>query len=72
MEIGVGFNTPGVIRWPFERLVEEIQPERNANRNPVFQIMFALQNVPETRVVVEGLTLQPMRLSSRTKARRSA
>ena len=21
MEIGVGFNTPGVIRWPFERLV---------------------------------------------------
>lgn len=22
MEIGVGFNTPGVIRWPFERLVE--------------------------------------------------
>ena len=22
VEIGVGFNTPGVIRWPFERLVE--------------------------------------------------
>ena len=22
MEIGVGFNTPGVIRWPFERLVD--------------------------------------------------
>ena len=21
IEIGVGFNTPGVIRWPFERLV---------------------------------------------------
>ena len=22
MEIDVGFNTPGVIRWPFERIVE--------------------------------------------------
>ncbi len=26
MEIGVGFNTPGVIRWPFERLVH-IHPD---------------------------------------------
>ncbi len=29
---------------PFEMLVEKLSPERNLNHNPVFQIMFAVQN----------------------------
>ncbi|RKT12301.1 amino acid adenylation domain-containing protein [Streptomyces sp. 1114.5] len=44
---------------PFERLVEELRPERDLARNPLFQVLFMFQNAPRTPLVLDGLTVTP-------------
>jgi hypothetical protein len=45
---------------PFEKLVEELHPERDASRSPLFQVAFGFQNTPSESVVVRGLSLSPL------------
>jgi alpha-ketoglutarate-dependent taurine dioxygenase len=45
---------------PFEKLVEELQPERHLSNTSLFQVLFVMQNVPDEELKLPNLTLQPL------------
>ncbi|MEL6900323.1 MAG: condensation domain-containing protein, partial [Cyanobacteria bacterium J06606_4] len=47
---------------PFEKLVEEIQPERQTGQTPLFQTLLQLRNLPNERLVVSGLEIETFKL----------
>ena len=51
---------------PFERLVEELQPERNLAYTPLFQVLLTVQNAPAPPIALPGLTVSPLRQPVRT------
>jgi amino acid adenylation domain-containing protein len=51
---------------PFEKLVEELQPERSLAHMPLFQVLFALQNVPKSNLKLASVELSEFTLDKNT------
>ena len=51
---------------PFEKLIEELPIQRSLNHHPLFQVMFALQNLPDSTLILPGLTVVPFKIDKGT------
>lgn len=49
---------------PFEKLVQDLQPQRNLSHSPLFQVMFALQNTPDKAAGLARLIVHPQAVTS--------
>jgi amino acid adenylation domain-containing protein len=49
---------------PFEKIVEELRPERSMSHTPLFQTMFIMHNSPRTSLDFAGIHLDELELDS--------
>jgi amino acid adenylation domain-containing protein/non-ribosomal peptide synthase protein (TIGR01720 family) len=50
---------------PFEKLVEELAPERSLNRSPLFQVMYTHEVATPSDLRIPGLAIRPLEAASR-------
>ncbi|MCP4659290.1 MAG: AMP-binding protein, partial [bacterium] len=48
---------------PFEKLLEELQPEREMSYSPLFQVMLVFQNIPRPEIELRELTVSHMAIA---------
>ncbi|MCP4157930.1 MAG: amino acid adenylation domain-containing protein, partial [bacterium] len=51
--------------FPFEEQIEQLELERNLSRNPLFDVMFTLNNFEVPRVEISGLSLSSYEMESK-------
>lgn len=52
---------------PFEKLVEELQPQRDLQHSPIFQVMIVFENMADaTGLQLPGLAIKPLVTNSQT------
>jgi non-ribosomal peptide synthetase component F len=52
---------------PFDKLVEELRPERSLSHNPLVQVLFVMQNTPQIVREFGGLKLGPLGVSTSSR-----
>ncbi len=50
---------------PFEKIVEDMRVERSLSYNPVYQVLFVLQNAPRVHGALAGLEIRPLETDHR-------
>jgi len=46
---------------PFEKLVEELKPDRDLSHTPIFQVLFQLRNLPQSSVTAAGIGFEELK-----------